>query len=98
MDEVPDLRMFGARLVQGVLALVLGFPSGFAVAMVLPHGEGREASHFAPAFLIAAMGIALAVAWYALFDLLRRRGSRAPVPRASPLPVARVLRCHSRKG
>jgi drug/metabolite transporter (DMT)-like permease len=87
MDQVPDLRAFGMRMVHCVVALALGLVSAWKVAMWMPVGHGREGSVFAPLFLILAMGCGLAVAWYALFDALRRFSARS-----SPLPIARVRR------
>ena len=72
MDNVPDLRAFGTRLVHCVVALVLGLVSAWEIAMVLPEGHGREGSIFAPLFLILGIGLGLAVGYYALFDALRR--------------------------
>ena len=92
MNEVPNLRMFGARLLQCFAAIVLGFPSGYAIAMHLPQGHGREASAFAPVFLIVVMGIGLTMCWFALFDAIRRRTMTATVTVPSNLPVARVVR------
>ena len=95
VDDVPNLRMLGVRILQCIGALVLGFASAVAIAMVLPHGEGREASLFAPLFLIFAMGAGLALGWFALFEALRRMGLASQTyPRAMPLPVARALRPH----
>jgi hypothetical protein len=44
VDDVPDLRAFGKRIVHCVLALGLGFATAWALAMLLPQGDGREAS------------------------------------------------------
>ena len=74
MSDVPDLRDLGTRIVHCAMALALGLVSAVAIAIMLPQDGGREGSAFAPIFLILGMGGALAVAWYALFDSLRRRG------------------------
>ena len=74
VDNVPNVRDLGTRLVHCALALAFGLVSAVAIAVMLPQGGGREGSAFAPIFLVLGMGGALAVAWYALFDSLRRRG------------------------
>ena len=96
MTEVPDLRMFGVRLVQCACALVLGFLCALAIALNLPTGSGREASAFAPLSLIVAMGGGLSIAWFALFDSMRRHTMTATVIVPSNLPVARVLQARHR--
>lgn len=88
MDQVPDLRAFGARLVQCVVSLVFGMGCGWRVALVLPHGHVRAGSQLAPVFLIIAMGAGFAIAWYALFEGIRR----ARRPRSSAVPTAIVHR------
>ena len=93
MDDVPDLRMFGVRILLGVGALLLGTVSAVAVFIVLPQGEGRDCTAFATLSLIVGMGAGLTLGWFALFEMFRRLASRSPsYPRAMPLPVARALR------
>lgn len=87
VNEVPDLRVLGMRIAQCVSALGLGLVSAFEIAMLLPQGNGREASAFAPLFLMLGMGGGFAVGWYALFEAVRRSRSH---PCALRLPVARV--------
>ena len=91
MNDVPDLRAFGMRIVHCVVATVLGLISAFAIAVVLPQGHSHDGSAFAPLFLILGMGGGLAVGWYALFDLIRRWECRPRVYRCA-LPVARAVR------
>jgi len=76
MDDVPDLRVFGTRLVQCAAAFVLGQAAAWPVARLLPHGHGREGSTFAPLFLVIAIGCGLGIAFYALFEAIRRARSR----------------------
>ncbi len=85
MDDVPDLRAFGTRMVQCVVALVLGQVSAWKIAMVLPANHGRDSSLFAPLFLIIGMGCGLAVGYYALFEAVRHARFG---PRWNTLPVA----------
>jgi len=72
------------RMVQSVVALVLGQATAWRIIRLFPEGHGREASAFAPLFLILGIGFGIAVAYYALFEALRR----ARLPRANALPRA----------
>jgi hypothetical protein len=77
MDVVPDVRDLGARLVRVVAAITLGIVSGVAIAVRLPERPGaREASAFAPAFLIVALVAGCAIGWSAIFAIVRGPRSR----------------------
>jgi hypothetical protein len=78
-------------MVQCVVALVLGHVSAWKIALMLPQGHGREASAFAPLFLVLGIGFGLAVGYYALFEALRR-ARFGPRSRALPFAVARTRR------
>jgi len=89
VDQVPDLRALGTRLVHGTLAFVLGQATAWEVAYLIPHRIGQlHASLFAPLFLIIAIGCGLGLVWYLVFDAIRRAG----MDRVHRVPAAVAVR------
>ncbi len=87
MDDVPDLRAFGTRLVHCICAFLLGQATAWYLVYLVPGKFGaKTASVFAPVFLVIGVGCACGLAYYAVFEALRRRATRR-----QPVPAARVL-------